>query len=138
MFRFEHSKTVDDTKLVRYVKDHHRLHPKLKAEQKVSRTDIFEVLFGANEEAKHRAHEIFKDCYRDHYGDVKPSQQGIPKVIEKIKAMDIGVGIATNRDREFLEHELDLIESGTWKSLFEVIVCGDDTRWRKPNEKLHP
>ncbi len=132
----EQSKTVDDAKLVRYVKDRHRLHPKLKAEQKVSRTDILEVLFGADEEAKHQAHEIFKDCYRDHYGDVKPFQPGIPDIIQKIKAMDICVGIVTNRDREFLEHELDIIEGGTWKSLFEVIVCGDDSRWRKPNPEI--
>jgi phosphoglycolate phosphatase len=46
------SKNGDDAKLVAYVREH-QLHPKLEAEKKVSRTDIFEVLFGRDEQAKH-------------------------------------------------------------------------------------
>lgn len=127
------SKTVDDAKLVNYVKIHHQLHPKLKAEQKVSRTDLFELLFGPDEDAKHRAHLAFNECYRNYYGQVQPFEAGIPDCIRKIKSMGVRVGISTNRNREFLEHELALLENGTWKDLFEVTACGDDTPWLKPN-----
>src|SRR5882762_3056218 len=44
------SKTPEDARLVRYAREHQRLHPKIKAERKISRTDIFEVLFGPDEE----------------------------------------------------------------------------------------
>jgi len=37
----EDSKTVDDAKLVKYVKEHLQLHPKIKEARKISRTDIF-------------------------------------------------------------------------------------------------
>ena len=58
------SKNGDDAKLVAYVREHQRLHPKLEAEKKISRTDIFEVLFGRDEQAKHCAHEEFDRHYR--------------------------------------------------------------------------
>jgi phosphoglycolate phosphatase len=41
-------KTPDDARLVDYVREHQRLHPKIKAQRRISRTDIFEVLFGHN------------------------------------------------------------------------------------------
>ena len=46
------SKTIEDAKLLIYVKDHRRLHPKIVSQRKISRTDIFEVLFGSDQEAK--------------------------------------------------------------------------------------
>jgi phosphoglycolate phosphatase len=48
----ESSKTLEDVNLVNYVRKYQKLHPKIKAARKVSRTDIFEVLFGPDEEAK--------------------------------------------------------------------------------------
>ena len=70
----------DDAKLVAYVREHQRLHPKLEAEKKVSRTDIFEVLFGRDEQAKHCAHEEFDRHYRVHYSEVHPFEEGIGEV----------------------------------------------------------
>ena len=66
----ENSKTVDDAKLVKYVKDQRKLHPKIKEARKISRTDIFEILFGTNKEAKKAAHKAFDFAYRNHFGKV--------------------------------------------------------------------
>ncbi len=73
------SKNAEDAKLVAYVRERQRLHPKLEAEKKVSRTDIFEVLFGRDEQAKHSAHEEFDRHYRTHYGKVHPFEEGIAR-----------------------------------------------------------
>ncbi len=126
------SKTDEDRRLVAYVKAHRQVHPKLRAEKKVSRTDLLEVLFGPDEEAKHLAHQAFNRHYRDHYGDVLPFEPGIRKVIEALKARGIKVGILTNRVHEFLAHELEEIEDGGWDDLFEIIVAGDDSKRLKP------
>ena len=50
------SKTVEDAKLAAYVRDNQKLHPSVKADRRISRTDIFEVLFDHDEEAKQIAH----------------------------------------------------------------------------------
>jgi phosphoglycolate phosphatase len=44
------------------VRKNARLHPKVKADRKMSRTDIFELLFGPDEDAKRIAHGIFDDA----------------------------------------------------------------------------
>ena len=54
MVSTENSKTLEDAKLVKYIRENYQLHPKLKADRKVSRTDIFQVLFGSDEEANGR------------------------------------------------------------------------------------
>ena len=128
----ERSKTVDDARLVAYVLEHRRLHPKIKAARKISRTDIFEVLFGDDDDAKHVAHEAFNACYRDHFGEVHPFQGGERDMLLELREFDVGIGVLTNRDREFFEHELGVIEGGTWQGLFDVAVCGCDTPRRKP------
>ncbi len=126
------SKTEDDRRLVAYVNEHRRLHPKLKSEKKVSRTDLLEVLFGPDEDAKRLAHQAFNRHYRNHYGDVVPFEPDIREVIEKLNALGVKVGILTNRVHEFLAHELEQIDAGGWTGLFEIIVAGDDTERLKP------
>ncbi len=129
----DQSRTEDDRRLVAYIREHRALHPKLKAEKKVSRTDLLEVLFGRDEEAKRIAHEAFNRHYRNHYSDVTPFESGIRRIIEQMKALGIKVGVLTNRAREFLLQELEEIEPGGWKDLFDVIVAGDDTAQLKPS-----
>ena len=126
------SKTVDDAKLVAYVRDYRRLHPKIKAARKISRTDIFEVLFGSDEEAKHIAHIAFNHCYRNHFGEAHPIETGVRDMLLALSQMDIKIGVLSNRDREFLERELEFIEGGSWVNLFGTVVGGDDTKKRKP------
>jgi phosphoglycolate phosphatase len=47
------SENEDDVRQGRYVLEHYKLPPKIKEARKISRTDIFEVLFGTDNEAKH-------------------------------------------------------------------------------------
>ncbi len=126
------SKNEDDAKLVRYVLDNYKLHPKIKAARKISRTDIFEVLFGNDDEAKHIAHDAFNQCYRNHYGHVEPFEPGVRDMLEIVKRAGITTGVLSNRDREFLEQEVDRIEGTGWRYLFDTVVAGDDTKHRKP------
>lgn len=128
----EDSKTPEDARLVAYVREFARLHPKVKADRKISRTDIFEVLFGDDEDAKQIAHKAFNHHYRKHYGNVAAFEPRVRAVLEGLRKLEIRVGVITNRDREFFEHELAAVEGTGWTHLFDTTVCGDDTPLRKP------
>ncbi len=128
----EDSKTIDDAKLVIYVRQYLKLHPKVVEARKISRTDIFEILFGNDEEAKHLAHKAFHHAYRDHYGKVTPFEEAFPGVLGELKAMGLSLGVLTNRDREFMEHEIDAVGESGWRHFFDTMVCGDDVARRKP------
>jgi len=132
----EQSKTVEDAKLVKYIRENRRLHPKIRAERKISRTDIFEVLFGPDEDAKKRAHKAFDACYRRYVGEVHPLEDGVRSQLERLRELGLGVGLISNRHREFMEHELALVEDGGWQDLFDTMVCGDDVDRRKPAPDL--
>jgi phosphoglycolate phosphatase len=127
------SKSPEDARLVEYVQSHSQLHPKIKADRKISRTDIFEVLFGRDEDAKKAAHKIFNHHYRNHYGTVLPFEPQVKNLLIGLRALGLQVGVITNRDREFFEHELRAVETTGWTELFDTDVCGDDTVVRKPN-----
>ncbi len=129
----ENSKSTEDARLIEYVRDHAQLHPKIKADRKISRTDIFEVLFGEDHEAKQLAHKVFTRHYRNHYGTVLPLEPQVKNMLMGLGALNLRLGIITNRDREFFEYELSAVEEGEWTELFETNVCGDDTRLRKPH-----
>jgi phosphoglycolate phosphatase len=129
----EDCKTPEDARLVEYVREHQRLHPKIKAARRISRTDIFEVLFGHNEGAKQVAHAAFNDAYRNHYGEAQPFEGGELELLIEMREFNVRLGILTNRDREFFEKELALVDNGAWVDLFETTVCGCDTGQRKPN-----
>lgn len=141
----ELSRSQEDAKLVEHVKSYGALHPKVKADRKISRTDIFEVLFGEDHEAKQMAHKAFTHHYRKYYGQVLPFEPKVRAMLHGLLEIGLIVGVMTNRDREFFEVELATIEEGTWKNLFHASVCGDDTVRRKPHpdpllkaiEKLH-
>ncbi len=127
-----HSKTDEDAKLVEYVRNNLKLHPKIKAERKISRTDIFEVLFHTDETAKAIAHEEFNKCYRNHFGEIHPFEDGIEDMLMALRKREIKLGVLTNRNREFLEHEISVIHVDGWSHLFDTVVCGDDVIKRKP------
>lgn len=130
------SKTFEDAKLVEYVRKYHKLHPKIKADKKISRTDIFEVLFDSDDEAKHIAHEEFNHCYRNHFGEIHPFEDGIGDMLIKFRRMGLKLAVLTNRNREFLQHEIDVIHADGWAHLFDCLVCGDDVQKRKPAPDL--
>lgn len=132
----ENSKTVEDAKLVKYVRAHRRLHPKIKAQRKISRTDIFEVLFGDDEDAKARAHQAFDACYRKYVGQVDPLEPDTRPKLEHLRSLGILTGVISNRNREFMLHELGKVEGSGWANLFDTIVCGSDVQRRKPAPDL--
>jgi phosphoglycolate phosphatase len=128
----DHSRTVEDARLVKYVRNHARLHPRIKSERKVSRTDIFEVLFGPDHEAKRIAHKEFDRCYRNHAGEAAPLEAGIPEMLTGLKAWGIRLGLITNRKREFMLKEVTNVDGEDWSGYFETMVCGDEVEHRKP------
>ena len=125
-------KSPEDARLVEYVQSFNQLHPKIKADRKISRTDIFEVLFGSDQEAKQAAHRMFNHHYRNHFGTVLPFEPSVREVLRGLRRLGIPMGIITNRDREFFNHEVKAVEQGSWQDLFQTVVCGDDTARRKP------
>ncbi|MGH8445626.1 MAG: HAD family hydrolase [Solimonas sp.] len=130
------SKTLEDAKLVKYVREHARLHPKIKAERKISRTDIFEVLFGADQEAKALAHREFDQSYARHFGAVKPMEADAREHLIELRALGIRLGVLSNRARRFMAHEIYTVDAQGWHELFDTMVCGDDVVQRKPHPDL--
>lgn len=128
----EESKTPEDAKLLNYVRANRCLHPKVIAQKKISRTDIFEVLFGSDEGAKTEAHRAFDEAYQQHIADVFPLEIDIREQIERLKAVGLPVGVISNRRRDFFERELALVDGTGWLELFDVTVCGTDIARRKP------
>jgi len=129
----ERSRTEEDSKLLAYVRDNQKLHPKIRHDRKISRTDIFEILFGDNEDAKQQAHQRFTHHYRKYYGTALPFEPKIGDVLSGLKAIGLRLGVITNRDREFFVDELATVEENRWAQHFDTAVCGDDTVYRKPH-----
>ncbi len=130
MVASDESRSIEDQKLVEYVRSERKLHPKIKADRKISRTDIFEVLFGNDEDAKRIAHATFNRHYGRHFGAVLPFEPEVKDVLLALRGVSLEVGVITNRDREFFSQELATIG---WGELFDTSVCGDDTARRKPH-----
>ena len=128
----DQSKTPEDAKLVQYVRQNSALHPKIKAQRKISRTDIFELLFGNDEEAKKIAHHEFDRSYECYFGPVKPMEADARRHLEALRARGIRLGVLSNRARRFMAHEIYTIDGTGWQTLFDAIVCGDDVQRRKP------
>ncbi len=129
----EDCRSPEDIKLLEHVKVYGKLHPKIKIDRKISRTDIFEILFGENDDAKRQAHKEFNRHYRNHFGTVLPFEPKIKNMLMGLRELDLQVGVITNRDREFFMHELSVIEETGWAELFDTCICGDDTEKRKPH-----
>lgn len=132
----EDSKTIEDAKLLKYVRDNRRLHPKIKQARKISRTDIFEVLFGPDTDAKKRAHGAFDDAYRKYVGEVSPLEPDTGEQLIHLRSLGVFLGIISNRNREFMEHEVKMVEHGSWVDLFDTMACGNDVAHRKPDPDL--
>jgi phosphoglycolate phosphatase len=131
-----HSKTDEDARLVQYVRENARLHPKIKAQRRISRTDIFEVLFGEDEDAKRIAHREFDRHYARYFGPVKPLEPDTRSRLGELKAHGIRIGVLSNRSRQFMAHELYTVDGTGWHELFDTMVCGDDVHRRKPHPDL--
>ena len=124
--------TADDEKLIRYIRIFRKLHPRVLAERRVSRTEIFDALFANNEDARLLAHRAYNESYRKFYGEVYPYQDGVLDYLQYLARLDIPLGVATNRSREFFTNELELLENGSWRDLFATSCCGDEAGRHKP------
>lgn len=133
LVKAEASKSPEDQRLVDYVRERQRLHPRVKADRKISRTDIFEVLFGEDNEAKRIAHRAFNRHYRKYFGKALPFEPRVRRLLEALVALNMPLGIITNRDREFFLQELSNVDGENWSGYFHTSVCGDDTPRRKPH-----
>jgi phosphoglycolate phosphatase len=118
--------------LIAYVRVHRRLPGWLKGARRISRTEIFEILFGRDEYAKHVAHEAFDRRYMQHFGTVRPFEPGVRAMLVALRAAGVATGLLSNRRRALLMQELAKVDGTGWKDLFDVVVCGDDVRRRKP------
>lgn len=123
----------DDRALLAYVRAHHRLLPRVVSERRTSRTDLLEILFRGDEEAKQQANAAYNACYRNHFGDVKPLAPGIRDLLSDLCQRGVRLGILTNRAREFLDRELATVDGGTWAPFFDDSVSGDDCAELKPS-----
>jgi len=126
------ARSEDDEKLLRYIRIFRHLHPRVLAERRVSRTDIFDALFGDNQQALAIAHNAYDDCYRRHFGDVYPFQDGIRDALRYLRQLGVRIGVVTNRSREFFSNELTLVDGGRWVELFDLTLCSDEARRHKP------
>jgi phosphoglycolate phosphatase len=126
------SKTPEDARLLNYVRANKQLHPKVVAQKKISRTDIFEVLFGTDDGAKTAAHHAFDEAYQNHITDVFALEEDVHEQLVRLKAVGLPIGVISNRRRDFFEQELALVDGSGWQNLFDVTVCGTDIRRRKP------
>jgi phosphoglycolate phosphatase len=118
--------------LVREVQSLRRLPPSLKDLRRVSRTEIFEIMFGPDDVAKDLAHDAFDHRYLQHFGKVRPFETGARPAVAALRAAGLTTGLLTNRRRALFMHELGSVEGCGWTGLFDVVVCGDDVAHRKP------
>lgn len=128
----ELTRTPEDAKLVKYVREHHRMPSRLRAAGRLSRTDIFEILFADDEVAKEIAHGAYAECYRRQPVSIRHLHGDELAVLNELRAAGMKTAIASNRDREFLVREFYQLDGGNWRGLFDAVVCGDDVRRRKP------
>lgn len=118
--------------LVAHVRARRSLPPEVKRARRISRTEIFEILFGADADAKHAAHEAFDLCYARHVGAVHPFEPGVRAMLGRLRAAGLRTGLLTNRRRALFGGELRRVDGSGWEDLFDVLVCGDDVPRRKP------
>lgn len=118
--------------LVTHVRAHRNLPPEVKRARRISRTEIFEILFGADVDAKHVAHDAFDACYAHHIGAVHPFEPGVRAMLGRLRAAGLRTGLLTNRRRVLFGNELRRVDGSGWEDLFDVLVCGDDVPRRKP------
>ncbi len=118
--------------LVAHVRAHRNLPAEVKRARRISRTEIFEILFGADADAKHAAHDAFDRCYARHVGAVHPFEPGVRAMLGRLRAAGLRTGLLTNRRRALFGGELRRVDGSGWEDLFDVLVCGDDVPRRKP------
>lgn len=126
------SRLPEHESLVAHVRAHRTLPEAVKQARRISRTEIFEILFGADADAKHAAHDAFDLCYARHVGEVLPFEPGVRAMLGRVRAAGLATALLTNRRRALFRSELHRVDGSGWDDLFDTVVCGDDVPRRKP------
>jgi phosphoglycolate phosphatase len=79
------SRLPEHASLVSHVRAQRALPEAVKRARRISRTEIFEILFGADAEAKHAAHDAFDRCYARHVGEVLPFEPGVRAMLGRLR-----------------------------------------------------
>ena len=75
-----------------------------------------------------------EELYKTKYLPTVTTLPRIPALIERLKAADIQVALATTTDREMLDHYLGI--AGCAADLFDAVACGSDADRTKPDPQL--
>jgi phosphoglycolate phosphatase len=126
------SRLPEHDSLVAHVRAQRTLPEAVKCARRISRTEIFEILFGADADAKHAAHDAFDRCYASHVGEVLPFEPGVRAMLGRLRAAGLATALLTNRRRALFRSELRRVDGSGWADLFDALVCGDDVPRRKP------
>ena len=76
------------------------------------------------------AYARFAEHYHASNGQKTVEYAGVTNTLQRLHAQGIRLGIVTNKPSEF---SLPLVRQFGWDKLFEVVVCGDTTPFKKPN-----
>jgi phosphoglycolate phosphatase len=126
------SRLPEHEALVAHVRCQGRLPAEVKDARRISRTEIFEILFGGDQAAKSLAHGIYDEAYARHFSEVRPFERGVPEMLGALRSAGLATGMLTNRQRGLFTRELSSIDGTGWDALFDVVVCGNDVERRKP------
>lgn len=77
-----------------------------------------------------QAYARFAHYYHAVNGTHTIEYNGVSDTLQRLHAQGIRLGIVTNKPAEF---SLPLVRQFGWDKLFEVVVCGDTTPFKKPN-----
>lgn len=118
-----------DNELANYVKEHHRLPEHMRQEKKLSRTDIFHMIY-ADDDEREKTSATFNEFYKKHYEDVHALDETIEPMLRDYRKRGLKLGIVTNRKREFITHELAAMG---WDELFQTVIAAGDGCPKKPS-----
>ena len=80
---------------------------------------------------KNRAYAELVDA-----GDIR-LRDGVRQIMEEARARGVLMGIATTTSRSNVEALLSRHLGRDWASWFDVVVCGEDTRAKKPDPEVY-
>lgn len=129
----EACRTLEEASLIKCVREQGALLPEVVAEKRLSRTDIFELLFGADEVAKSAAHAAFDEHYRRYVSSAQPLEADAHASLKELVELGLVLGVISNRRLEYLRHELELVDGGRWLSLLSLVMSGSEVARRKPS-----
>lgn len=91
-----------------------------------SMRDSFPKMFGND---WHEARTIFYDSFRSNHLETLKPLNGAGDLLQDLKALDLYIGIVSNKGGEFLRKEIDHLD---WKAFFHSAIGAGDAEEDKP------